>query len=165
MMQVTRHTWGWKEDTKGLVESDKALRLGAIQLNAHLGGKSWLVSNRMTLADIVVFNALLTPFSFVFDSNFRKAIPHLTEWFVKVSKLPFVARNAGFIKLMGTSNSKTQAHTVSAAKKQKGEKQDAKPNGEKPGKNVAKSAENDEEFDPFADDDDAGVEDEQAKRL
>ena len=118
----------------------------------------------MTLADIVVFNSLLTPFAFVFDAGFRKAMPHVTAWFEKMSKLPFVARNAGYVKMLGGAQTPQAGPVAAKNGKQKGGKQEAKPKGGKPEK---KAAPVDDEFDPFADDgeDDAGEEDEQAKRL
>merc|ERR1712176_1447331 len=123
-----------------------------MQLNAHLEGKGWLVGGRLTLADIVVFNAVLAPFNYCFDPGFRKAIPFACSWFDRISKLPFVSRNAGFLKMMGAGSSQsdsTQAATVE--KKQKGGKQEqpkkeakAKPEPKK------KKEEDDANFDPFA---------------
>jgi hypothetical protein len=45
-----------------------------------------------------VFNLLITPFIFVFDAGFCKAMGNVTAWFEKIARLPFVARNAGYVK-------------------------------------------------------------------
>ena len=103
MKRYTMHVWGWKDDPSNSAEFVKSLKDVALQLNKVLEGKRWFVSERPTLADIVVFNALLTPFSFAFDSGFRRAIPNLCKWFEKMSRLPFVQGVAGYIKMMGTS--------------------------------------------------------------
>lgn len=50
-------------------------------LDTHLNGKSWLVGDRMTIADIYVGSSLILAFQTVFDFGFRKAHPHLTKWF------------------------------------------------------------------------------------
>jgi len=48
-----------------------------------------------------VFNTLICAFTFVFDGSFLKAMPHLAGWFAKMSKLPIVARTAGYVKMQG----------------------------------------------------------------
>ena len=157
MQRHTRHVWGWDEDPKGAAESAKALKEAAVQLNAHLDGKSWLTGSRLTLADIVVFNALLAPFSYCFDPGFQKAIPRTCAWFEKISKLPFVARSAGFVKMMGFGAGKQQAQAPAAGKKAKGGKQEQPKKEEKP-KPAPKADkhgdDDDDEFDPFAEGDD-----------
>ena len=64
-------------------------------------GKHWLVADRLTLADIVVFNSLIIPFAFVLDSNFKKAMPHMAHWYDKMRKLPLIVRTAGYLKCKG----------------------------------------------------------------
>ena len=98
---VAKHHWGWKVDAAGCKEADNSLKKFAKEMNTHLDGKSWLVGERLTLADIVVFNDLIIPFTFSFDAGYMKAIPHVASWFVKMSKLPVVARTAGYIKVAG----------------------------------------------------------------
>ena len=66
-------------------------------------------------------------------------MPRLCAWFEKVSKLPFVASNAGFISIK------------SAGAENKQPKKGAdKP---KPEKKEAKKEDDNEEFDPFGEDD------------
>ena len=146
----TLHVWGYTEDPEGAAAAVNALKDAAMKLNAHLNGKPWLVGGRLTLADIVVFNSLLAPFSFAFDAGFRKAMPHVCAWFEKMSKLPFVSRIAGIIRPMGTSPAKAPA--AAGVKQQKGGKQEQpkkeakKPKADQKG---GKDADEDENFDPF----------------
>ena len=152
MFKHTVNVWGWAEDEAGAAAAAKTLKQCLSQLNTHLEGKGWLVGGRLTLADIVVFNALIAPFNYLFDAGFRKAVPSAVAWFEKVSKLPFVARNAGFLKMMGAG--KQQPATAAAgAQKQKGGKQEQPKKAGGKGKPAAKKEEEDDgDFDPFADD-------------
>ena len=103
---VEDHMWGWKVNPTGCKESENTLKGFMKQLNTSLDGKSWLVGERMTLADIVVFNNLITAFYFTFDAGFLKAMPHAAAWFGKMAKLPIVARTAGYFKLQGGAPAK-----------------------------------------------------------
>ena len=118
MRKTTVNEWGWNEDPEGAKESANALKAGAKVLNEHLNGKSWLVGERMTLADIVVFNSLLSPFTFTFDAGFCSAMPHLCSWFGKMSKLPLILRTAGSVKIKSTGKSSAQA--LAGGSKEKG---------------------------------------------
>lgn len=105
----------------------------------------------MTLADIVVFNSLLSPFTFAFDAGFRKAMPHVSAWFESMSRLPFIAGIAGIVKPMGTGQSQVSASTAkSGLKQEKTKKEATKP---KAAPKAAKKEEDDAEFDPFAEED------------
>ena len=129
-----------------------------MKLNAHLNGKAWLVGGRLTLADIVVFNSLLSPFTFAFDAGFRKAMPHVCAWFQKMSKLPFVSRTAGIIRPMGTSPATAPA--AAGVKQPKGGKQE-QPKKEAPKPKAdpkkAKEEEADATWDPFGGDDEEDI--------
>jgi len=108
------------------------------------------VGDRLTLADLAVFNILIPVFTFTYDAGFCKAMPNVAAWFAKLSKLPIVARTAGYVKIAGGAGAaKPQAAPVAAeakeGKKAKGGKKGKK---EEP-KKVEVAAEEDE-FDPFA---------------
>ena len=128
-----------------------------MQLNVSMGDRAWLVGDSMTVADIVVFSALIPAFQLSLDAGFRKATPALENWFERMSQLPVVTRQIGFIKVCG--GRVTSAPAPSSGKKDAGKQ--AKP--EKKAEPAPKAEE--DEFDPFGEDDDEGVEDEQAKRL
>jgi len=79
----------------------KAIKEAVKVLNGQLGDRAWIVGDRLTLADIVTFNALIVPYTFSLDGGFRKAMPKAAEWFLKMSKLPVVTRTAGYVKWVG----------------------------------------------------------------
>ena len=155
--------YGMKYDVNSFNDGAKALKEQVKALNAHLGGeRSWLVVDRLTLADLVMFIALIHPFRLVLDAGFRKAMPQAAEWFLKMSKLPVVTRTAGYVKWLGAGNE--QAAGAAAAGKAKGGKADkgAKPKGgkkeaapKKEEKKPAAAAADDDDFDPFAEDPEA----------
>lgn len=74
---------------------------------------------------------------------------NLTAWFEKMSKLPFVARNAGYVKVPGKSSSQG---AEPAGKKQSGGKQGQPQKKEAPKFEAKKEEAEDDDFDPFADD-------------
>jgi len=57
-------------------------------LNNYLKTRSFLVGERISLADIVVASTLYYYFLSVFDITYRKAIPNVTRWFVTVFNQP-----------------------------------------------------------------------------
>ena len=147
---VAKHHWGWSNDAAGCKDAENTLKSFAKALNGALEGKSWLVADRLTLADIVVFNDLIIPFTFAFEAGYMKAIPNVVAWFTKMAKLPVVARTAGYIKVAGGAPAaKPQAAAPAKAegKKQEGGKKGKGKKEEKP------KAEEEDEMDLFGDDD------------
>lgn len=142
-------------------------------LNEKLQEKSWLVGDRLTLADIATFNILIVPMAFVLDGGFRKAMPNVSAWFDKMSKLPVVARTAGYVKMHGAGATQGAKGADAAGGKggkkggkgeqkqdgkkggkgdgKKGGKGDEKKEEKKPDASAAAAAADDVEFDPFAD--------------
>lgn len=68
-------------------------------LNTHLTGKTFLVGERFTLADISVFTSLILPFGLILDGGFRKAMPAVSSWFERVSKINHVINTCGHSKM------------------------------------------------------------------
>jgi len=68
-------------------------------LNEHLKFRSFLVGDRVTLADIIVALTLLYPFRLVFDVAFRKPYPNVTRWFTTVINQPNFAKVVGNVEL------------------------------------------------------------------
>ena len=104
------HTFGWKEDKPGFDNALKTMKSALQLLNTHLSNRAWIVGDKITLADIVTFNALLVPFSIILDANFRdKVVPNAAAWFQKMSKLPVVTRTAGYVKVVGAGAAQQSA--------------------------------------------------------
>jgi len=101
MYKAALHVFGWKDDKKAHDDGIKAVKEAMKVLNTQLGDSAWLVGDRLTLADIVTFNALLIPMTLSLDAGFRKAMPIVAAWFEKMSKLPVVTRTAGYVKMLG----------------------------------------------------------------
>ena len=76
----------------------KVLKETCKVLNTQIQGKNWLNGVAMSYADIHMFTALAPAFQLCLDAGFRKAMPALTQWFEKVSKLPVVVGRVGFVK-------------------------------------------------------------------
>jgi len=55
----------------------KALRM----IDDHLQDSTYLVGHNITLADIAVVAALVYPFKFVADSDYRSSFPNVVRWF------------------------------------------------------------------------------------
>ena len=159
MVKVAYHTFGFTDDKTTFENAVKTIKEQVKILNMHLEEKSWLVGDKLTLADIVTFNALIIPFSFVLDGGFRKAMPHAAAWFLKISKLPVVTRTAGYVKWVGAGQEQAAAAGGKAAqggKKAAAPKENKKEAAPKkaeaaPKATPAAAAEADE-FDPFAED-------------
>lgn len=54
-------------------------------MDDHLMDKEYFVGNKITLADIVLFCAIVHHFQYLFDEDYRKKFPSLTKWFVNLS--------------------------------------------------------------------------------
>ena len=74
-----------KENKKAHDDGIKAVKEAVKVINTQLKDSEWLVGNRLTLADVTTFNALLLPFTLSLDGGFRKAMPAASAWFLKMS--------------------------------------------------------------------------------
>ena len=92
-------TLGWVIDPAAHAAALKELKDQLQKLNTALQGKDFLVANRFTIADIALWVSLYVPFQLTLDAGFRKAMPHVSAWFERVSKLPQVVKIAGAVKL------------------------------------------------------------------
>ncbi|TNV78773.1 hypothetical protein FGO68_gene1083 [Halteria grandinella] len=70
-------------------------------LNTHLQGKTHLVSNRITVADIAVAVQFIPLYQTILDAGFRKAMPNVGTWLEALVKLPEVVRRVGNVKFAG----------------------------------------------------------------
>merc|ERR1719223_1303089 len=161
---IAFHTFGIAVDEAAYKKASQDMKNQVKIINEKLKGKSWLVGDSLTLADIATFNILILPFAFVLDGGFRKAMPDITAWFDKMSKLPVVARTAGYVKMQGAGQAPAagkggDAGAAKGGKKDGGKKEAAKKEEPKADASAA-AATDDVEFDPFAeggDDEDAAA--------
>jgi len=68
-------------------------------LNKYLEGKTYFVGEIITLADIHIWGYLQITFEVGFDEGFRKAIPNLTAWFVRISQVQEVKDRFGAVQM------------------------------------------------------------------
>lgn len=57
-------------------------------LNAHLLTRTYLVGERISLADISVACTLLNLYKYVLDPNFRKPFVNVNRWFITLINQP-----------------------------------------------------------------------------
>jgi len=54
-------------------------------LDGHMKNNEWFCNDRMTLADIIMFEELAPAFQTLLDGGFRKAMGSLSAWFEKMA--------------------------------------------------------------------------------
>ena len=98
-MPIYRYTFGYAETDIDLYNGAvKDLKEHLRVLNTHLQGEEFLVGSTLTVADIVVFSTLVIPFQVALDGGFRKAMQNVSNWFLKIAKVPEVVNRFGNIK-------------------------------------------------------------------
>merc|ERR1711881_265722 len=114
-----------KEDVK------KAMKV----LNDHLLHNTYLVGERISLADIAVTCTLLQLYQHVMDPNFRKSFENTNRWFSTIINQPQVKKVIGDFKLcekMAQFDPKKAAEAAKAAGgDKKGKKEEKKSKEEK----------------------------------
>jgi elongation factor 1-gamma len=115
-------------------------------LNKVFLSKTFLVGERISLADISVFSALLPLYKLVLEPSFRKPYSHVNRWFETVLNQPIVKSVVGSVKLcdkMAQFDAKTYAEVQGksgAAAPKKEAKKEAAPKKEAPKKEAAAPA-------------------------
>jgi elongation factor 1-gamma len=112
-------------------------------LDSHLLARTYLVGNRVSLADIVVANSLVRLFELVLDPTFRSGFVNATRWFTTIVNQPNFVAVRGHITLADKV-----AQPPKAEKKEKAPApaKEEKPKQEKPKKEEKpKPADDDEE--------------------
>jgi len=113
-----------KEATnKAKTDIKKALNL----LNNYLIPRTFLVGERVSLADIVVSMSLYRLYKMVFDPGFRKAFPNVTRWYLTCVNQPEFKSVIGEVELC--EKMMEAAQTAEAPKKEEpaAKKPEAKP--------------------------------------
>ncbi|KAJ3507808.1 hypothetical protein NM208_g15911 [Fusarium decemcellulare] len=142
--EVLPRLGAWIEPLKGVVPYNKknvdeasreALRAFAV-VESHLTRNTYLVGERITLADIFAASITLRGFQFFFDKKYREENPSLTRWFETVRSQPIFSEVAEQVEFL-----ETPALTNTPPKKPEQPKKEAAPKKEK----VAAPAPADEE--------------------
>lgn len=76
----------------------QSLKKDIAAIDKALQGKSFLVGDSLTVADVLVFCALISAYQLVLDAEFRKTTPNASQWFERVANLPEVRKRAGAVK-------------------------------------------------------------------
>jgi elongation factor 1-gamma len=109
-------------------------------LETHLATRTYLVGNKVTLADITVVSALVYPFKFVADAKYRGPFPNVMRWFDTCVNQPAFSAVIGTVVLATKENTSSVGATAgasapaaaTAAPKEKKEKAPKAPKVEKP---------------------------------
>ncbi len=73
---------GYMSANEGAIAKAKADLAKALSvLDTYLADKTYLVGETVTLADITIVSALIYPFKFVADGNYRKPFGNVMRWF------------------------------------------------------------------------------------
>ncbi|KAF9187360.1 Elongation factor 1-gamma [Haplosporangium sp. Z 767] len=91
-------------------------------LERRLVKKTYLVGERITLADISGATAVYLGFKYVFDAAFRKEFPAITRWFTTIVNQPNFKAVTGTFKLCETAVKFTPPKKETKEKKPKEEK-------------------------------------------
>jgi len=110
----------WVYQTMGLLpaNADNAARAKAdlskalAVVEAHLSSRTYLVGQRVTMADITLATTLVYPFKWVCDNAFRAAIPNTMRWFDTIVNQPQVEAVVGKVVL---ATSEAAAGSISAS--------------------------------------------------
>jgi elongation factor 1-gamma len=162
----------WVMPALSLIESTPAqvahasadLKRSLAFLEAHLKTRTWLTSERLTLADICVAAELVMAFQHVADEKFRAAFPNVSRWWSTVVNQANFKKVTGDIALCTKSAvfcadkfaENKKAHSQAKEPKEKKAKAEKPKAAEKP-KVVEAEEEAEEDFadkptnDPFAD--------------
>jgi len=95
-------------------------------LNKHLGGRTFVVGERVTLADIILATSLYRLYTLVLDAPFRKAFGNANRWFQTVVNQPefkAVVGNTNLCEKMMNAPASEETGTAPAAKEEKPKKE------------------------------------------
>ena len=139
---------GFIQVDKGVEEAGKAELLELLgQLNNYLLTRTWLVGERLTLADIVVGSTLLKAYDTVLDPQNRASIPNVNRWFTTFINQKEVKAVVGEVKLNEKEGVTTAKPVVAGASGDKKEKKKEEKKKEEKKKEQKKEAEPEDEGD------------------
>jgi elongation factor 1-gamma len=73
--------FGWQGTKETVKAAEQKLRPLLKILDDHLKTHTFIVGNKVTIADINAASHLVWPFKFCWDEKFRKSIPNVNRWF------------------------------------------------------------------------------------
>jgi len=126
-----------------MAKAKEDLKRALMALNSHLLFQTYLVGERVTLADICVMSNLLMAYKWVLDPEFRAGFNNVTRWFVTMINQTEVKKVIGDFALcskMAVFDPKKQAE-VSAGGAGKAAEAKKAAKAEKPAKKEAKAVE------------------------
>ena len=125
---------------KAVEDSQKASLKAVNVLEQHLLVNTFLVGERITLADLYATSILSRGFEFVFDKKWRSENPNVTRWYETVFHQPIYSDVAGELKLVDEAVKYEPPKKEKAPKEKKEKKEEPKPK--------AKVVDEDEEEEP-----------------
>jgi len=120
-LELPLNTWvytvqGWLEEVPEATRAAKEdVKHSLSVLDKHLLTSTYMVGNRITLADISICCSLVDAFRLVLDEQFRKSYGNLMRWFSLVVTHHEVESVVGKVELL-TSKAGAKAKTKAAAK-------------------------------------------------
>ncbi|KAI8865303.1 glutathione S-transferase, partial [Ramicandelaber brevisporus] len=80
---------GWSPNDEQVIENAKSeiRRFFGVYEAKLAGGKKYLIGDRLTVADIVTYAELLTPFRNLLGPQWREEFPEVTRYFVELGKI------------------------------------------------------------------------------
>lgn len=114
-------------------------------LNNHLLTRTYLVGERISLADIIVASNLLNPYKYVLDPEYRKAFGNVNRWFTTLINQPQFKAVLGDVVLCDKPAQAGAVQTSGDAGKKKKEEKKQEAKQEKPKKEAAKKEKEPEE--------------------
>ncbi|RHZ82847.1 hypothetical protein Glove_103g55 [Diversispora epigaea] len=145
--EITPNANTWINPILGITSYNKSAHSQAVEglkkslnvLEKILLKKTYLVGERITLADITVATALYLPFKLVLDAEFRKDYKNLTRWYITLINQP------AFKKILPDLTLAEVAVTYTPPKKEKKEQPKKEPKKEQPKKEKKPEEEEEEE--------------------
>lgn len=112
---------------KTVDEAQKAAIKAVSVVDAHLANNTYLVGERITLADLFAAGIIQRGYQWFFDTEFREEKPHVSRWFETVRSQPIYSSVAEQIELL-----EKPALTNTPPKKPEQPKKEAKKEAPKP---------------------------------
>jgi hypothetical protein len=116
---------------KNVDESQKAALAAVHTLEEHLLTHTYLVSERLTLADFFTASILARGFQYFFDKKWREENPNITRWYETVYNVPNYTKVAGKLEFIDEAIKNVPPKKEAAPKKEQA-KAAPKPKREEP---------------------------------